>query len=194
MRTPTATTAACVCLFILSGCLGIPMDKSAATDHELRDTTGTTAKVVNETKAAPAPMKWERFDPKTGAKTDSLEIPTEYRGKTETTTTSKTATTATDSTWFDQHVPLFVALIGTAVGVGLCFIVGLFIWRWFKSTVVGKATATASDMAWREASGMVGEFIHNIRSKTADAKDDKEIATLRGIEAEAARLQAKVNE
>ena len=177
-----------VCLSPL-GCSLVPKEqRQQQTIQESAKFAGTrNTEIEQHIQAAPTPTIVTTTNPKTGETSTSITPPparvdTHYAGNAEASAGAATL----NSYDFSESIPLFVKLIGLAIGLAL--LAGVVIGVWIYVRRASAAVAASAELA----DHILAEQIQRLRNKAMAAKDPDEITEhsteIAGLEAQRGKL------
>lgn len=174
---------------LLTGCMGqlVPHEanQKAALASAAQIETAHETEVTKQVNGTPAPISVTQ-----SGSSNSVSVVvmppggnTTVHDKAGSTSHTDQQSTASDST----TIPLFVKLIGLALGLGLLF----FIIRWIITYM--KANSLAVDAAYKEADQYVANIIGHIEAKSRAAADPATQASMNDLLATAQKERGKLN-
>lgn len=150
----------------LGGCSGlIPHESESRLNQKQRESIAgrTTADVVSESKTRPPTVTIDNGKVK-------VEVPVEHEERTTARTSAQESADAAETLLDLQtnSVPLFVKLIGGAVGLGLLGFVVFWIVKRIRQGAAGAAAAAA----FRAADNRLASIIATLEARAATEKDE----------------------
>lgn len=169
----------------LAGCLSVPTEQASTLQQKQREnvTQKATSEFAKSLESSPAPLVVEMTSKDGETMKVSQPAPQHQAITGKAFSGEGSDSSAEGSSSWSLTVPLFVKLIGLAVGLGLLAVVVLMIRKHF--TIVGAA--------WSFADEKVSDYIHNLRSIQTTSINPEVNAALKAAEAQAERLRAELN-
>lgn len=173
-------------ILLLGGCIGGPPKERETTleQRQLENSTSAIATdVTRETKTTQPEVKLSQTN-RDGSRTEVI-VPAASETKTSATVEAgeRGSFNASGSYSWIESIPLYVKVIGLAIGIGLfVLVIGVPIYVLYKHSVAARATIDTLDHG-------IGAAIHRVKDFAAANKDDAQAITLKTIEAELINLR-----